>query len=101
MRGVAQQRDTAIGPLADRVAVCGGPALPALGQLNELACLGADFLEVTQYLCLAAFGHTPGFRLAAVKGDDHVVLFTAAQRVVNQMAVGTNPDAGGVPAQLL
>ena len=35
-----------------------------------------------------------------MKGDDHVVLLAAAQRVVHQMAVGAHPDAGGVPLQI-
>jgi hypothetical protein len=45
----------------------------------------------------AAFGDAPLLLLAAVEGDDHVVLLAAAQRVVHQVAVGADPDAGGIP----
>src|SRR5205085_10663338 len=48
----------------------------------------------------AAFTHAPFFRVAAVEGDDHVVLLAAAQRVVHQVAVRADPDAGRVPLQV-
>jgi hypothetical protein len=36
-----------------------------------------------------------------VEGHHHVVLLAAAQRVVHQVAVGADPDAGGVPLQVV
>ena len=101
MGGIAQQRHAAVGPLADRLAVGRGPAFPAPGQFDELARLGTDALEIALHLFLGTLGHAPFFGLAAVEGHDHVVLLAPAQRVVHQVTVGADPDAGRVPLQVL
>src|SRR5205085_1429506 len=98
--GVAEQRDRALAPALDRLAVGGGPALPALRQLEELARPPADAFEVGEDLLAAAFAHTPGLGVAAVEGDDDVVLLAAAQRIVDEVAVRPGPDRGGVPRQV-
>ena len=49
---------------------------------------------------LAAVLDAPFLLLAAVEGDDHVVLLAAAQGVVHQVAVGAHPDGGRVPLQV-
>src|SRR4029078_11964952 len=91
---------TADGPPADRLAVGVGPALPVLRQVDQLARLRADAFEVALHLRAAAFAHAPLFALAAGEGDDPVVLLAAAQRVVHEVAVRADPDAGGVPLQI-
>ena len=45
VRGVAEQRGAAEGPLADRLAVGGGPALPVLRQVDQLARLARRCLR--------------------------------------------------------
>src|SRR5262249_17783442 len=44
--------------------------------------------------------HAPLLLATAVEGDDDVVLLAAAQRVVHEVAVRADPDAGGVPLQV-
>src|SRR5207344_2927515 len=88
------------GPLPDRLAIGGGPALPVLRKIDELACPRADALEVPLHFLAAALAHAPLFLLAAVEGDDDVVLLAATQRVVHEVAVRTDPDARGVPLQV-
>jgi hypothetical protein len=100
VRGVAQQRHAAVRPAVDRVAVGGGPALPAARQVDQLPRLRADALEVALHLFLAALAHAPLLLLARVEGDDDVVLLAAAQRVVHEVAVRACPQAGGVPLQV-
>jgi hypothetical protein len=100
VRGITQQHRAPMHPLRNRLAVGGGPALPVARQLDQLAGPRADALEVAQHLFAAALAHAPLFRLAAVEGDDHVVLLAAAQRVVHQVAVRADPDAGRIPAQV-
>ena len=85
-------------PIGSRSAVA--QRFQLLGRSISWRALRADALEVALHFFLAAFGHAPLFLLAAVEGDDHVVLLAAAQRVVHQVAVGPDPDAGGVPAQV-
>jgi hypothetical protein len=86
--------------LANRLAVGGGPAFPGFGQVDQLAGFGANALEVALHFFLAAFGHAPFFLLAAVKGHHHVVLLTATQGVMHQVAVGADPDGRSVPLQI-
>ena len=100
VRGVAQQGHAAISPLANRLAVGRGPAFPGLGQVDQLTRFGANALKVALHFFLASFGDAPLFLFAAVEGDHHVVLLTAAQRVVHQVAVGADPDGGRVPLQV-
>ena len=101
MRGIPQQRDLTKGPLTNGFPVGGGPALPTLRQVDELPGPGADALKVALHLFFAALGHTPFFLLAAMEGHHHVVLFAAAQRVMHQVAVRPNPDAGSIPLKIL
>ena len=100
MRRVTQQRDAAVVPLRDRLTVGRGPAFPVLGQVDQLARPGADAFEVALHFFAAAFAHAPLFDFTAVEGHDHVVLLTATQRVVHQMAIRADPDRGGVPLQI-
>ncbi len=72
----------------------------SFGRSISWRARGADALEVALHLLAAAVAHAPLFLLAAVEGDDHVVLLAAAQRVVHQVAVRADPDAGGVPLQV-
>ena len=76
--GIAEERGAAVGPLPDRLAVGSGPALPALGQIDQLASARADAFEVALHLLAAAFAHAPLLLLTAVERDDHVVLLAAA-----------------------
>ena len=100
VRGVAQQGHAAIGPLANRLAVSGGPALPGLGQVDQLACFGANALKVALHFFFAAVRDAPFFLLAAVESHHHVVLLAATQRVVHQVAIGADPNRSGVPLQV-
>ena len=72
-----------------------------VGRSSSWRGRGCDALEVRQHLFLAAVGHAPLLLLAAVEGHDQVVLLAAAQRVVDQVAVGAGPDDRRVPAQVL
>jgi hypothetical protein len=100
MGGVAEQRRAAVRPGRDRLAVGGRPALPALRQIEQAARARADAVEVRQHLVAAAFADAPGLGVAAVEGDDDVVLVAAAQRIVDEVAVRADPHRGRVPAQV-
>ena len=49
----------------------------------------------------AAFGDAPGFGVAAVEGDDDVVLAAAAQRIVDEVAIGPAPHHRRVELEVL
>src|SRR5436190_4581716 len=100
MGGVAEQRRAAVRPGRDRLAVGGRPAPPALRQVEQAARARADAVEVREHLLPAAFAHAPGLGIAAVEGDDDVVLVAAAQRIVDEVAVRSDPHRGRVPAQV-
>jgi hypothetical protein len=100
MGGVAEQRCAAVGPMADRLTVGGGPSLPVLRQVDQLARFRADALEVALDFVAAALAHAPLFLLAAVEGDDDVVLLAATQRIVHGVAVWADPDTRGIPLEV-
>ncbi|MDT4846382.1 hypothetical protein FQZ97_804000 [compost metagenome] len=100
MRRVAQQRGRAVAPALDGVAVGGAPAAPRGRAVEQLARAHVHALEVRQHLFFAAVGDAPFFGIAAVEGDDQVVLLAVAQRVVHQVAVRAGPDHGRVPLQV-
>ena len=52
--------DPAVAPALDRRPVGGGPALPALRQVQQRRARVADAAEVRQHLVLAALAHAPG-----------------------------------------
>ncbi len=56
--------------------------------------------EVRHHFFFTAVAHAPLFRLAAVEGHHQVVLFTAAQRIVHQVAVRASPQHRRVDAQV-
>ena len=101
MRGVAQQRGATEVPFGDGLAIGGGPALPSLGQIDQLPRLWANALEIALYFLRATVGDTPLLLVAAVEGHHHVVLLAATQWVVHQVAVWSHPDAGCIPLQFL
>ena len=101
MGGVAEDGGAAKHPGVDRLAVGRGPALPALGQFDELTRLRTDALKVALNLRLRTIGNTPLFRISAVKGYDHVVLLTTAQGVVHQVALRACPEARRVPLEVI
>ena len=100
MRRVTQQRGRAVAPARDRVAVGRAPSAPRGRPVEQLARARMHALEVRQHFVLAAVAHAPLLLLAAVEGDDQVVLLAVAQRVVHQVAVRAGPDHRCVPAQV-
>src|SRR6478735_3428235 len=74
-------------PLGDRIAIGGAPAAPRGRPFQQLPRARMDALEVRHHLFLAAVAHAPFFLVAAVEGDDEVVLLAVAQGVMNQVAI--------------
>jgi len=77
------------------LAVRGRPAAPALRQVEEPARAWTDALEVREHLVAASIGDAPFLRVAAMEGDDDVVLIAAAQRISARPPPGTIPSATG------
>src|SRR5439155_24392478 len=84
----------------DRIAVRGRPALPRSGLVEKLAWPLANLGEVRHHLVTRSFAHAPCFLVPAVEGHHDVVLLTTAQRVMDEMAIRSDPDRGGIPAQV-
>src|SRR6476646_951664 len=65
MGGIAEQRRAAVRPGRDRLAIGGGPAFPALRQIEQAARARADAVEVGQHFVAAALADAPGLGIAA------------------------------------
>jgi hypothetical protein len=57
--------------------------------------------EVRQHLLLAAFTHAPFLFLATMERDDEVILATAAQRIMHEVAMRTGPHHRRIDLQVL
>ena len=101
VRGIAQQRDTAVDPALDRIAVAQYPELPVLAMANDILRTLVDMRETLHHFVV---GHRlAGDRLGrvVVAGDDEVEHFPARQRIMHEMAFRAGPQRGRVPAQVL
>ena len=92
MRGVAEQRDAALGPVLDRRAVAQHPHLPGVDLLQQRAHRLALVGEARMKLGGVTIG-VPAFLVAVgVEHDHEIEQLAAAQRVVHQMGLLAAPD---------
>src|SRR5664279_1773616 len=77
-------------PIGSRSAVA--QRFQVFGRSDQLPGARADAGEIALHFFGAAFLDAPLLLLPAVERDDDVVLLAAAQRVVDEVAVGTDPD---------
>src|SRR3546814_1942352 len=87
VRGIAKQGCPAHCPMFDRVTVRCCPSPPGSRSIEHLVRQRVYTFEIGQYFIAAAIGDTPFLLLAAVEGNDKIVLPTAAQRIMDKVAM--------------
>ena len=91
MRGVAEQRDAALGPVLDRRAVAQHPHLPGVDLLQQRAHRLALVLEALVQLGRIAVGVPALLVAVGVEHHDEVEQLAAAERVVHQVGLLAAP----------
>src|SRR3546814_12161976 len=76
----------------DRVTVRCCPSPPGSRSIEHLVRQRVYTFEIGQYFIAAAIGDTPFLLLAAVEGNDKIVLPTAAQRIMDKVAMWSSTD---------
>ena len=100
MRGVTEQRNAAIDPVIDRIAIAEHPAPPLLRHFEQLARAGNDMGETVQHLlALAGLVAAHVFKIGD-KGGDQVESAPALQRIVHHVTFRAGPERRRVPAQV-
>src|SRR3546814_77890 len=100
VRGIAKQGCPAHCPMFDRVTVRCCPSPPGSRSIEHLVRQRVYTFEIGQYFIAAAIGYTPFLLLAAVEGNDKIVLPTAAQRIMDKVAMWSSPDHRRIDLQI-